>query len=118
MPMYHIIYFTPTNHDLGQVQISLDNNVKWSNHFPFLFINRLKIAWERHKSFVETLICGAIWICGLSHFINQITFSLMLNYYKSTAQNRAAPKVTNGNQYSIHLHLCIMHNLLFHSYHF
>ncbi len=89
--MYHIIHQPIMI--LGQVQISLDNNVKWSNHFPFLFINRLlKIAWERHKSFVETLICGVIWICGLSHFINQITFSLMLNYYKSTAQNRAAPK--------------------------
>ncbi len=27
--------------------ISLDNNVKWSSHFPFLFINRLKITWDR-----------------------------------------------------------------------
>ncbi len=80
MPIYH----TPTNHDLAQVQISLGNNVKWSGHFPYLFINRLKMKF----------ICGAIWICGLSHFINQLT-SLgiyKVNDYKSTAQNRAAPK--------------------------
>ncbi len=36
---------TPTNHHLAQVQISLDNNVKWSGHFPYL--NRLKITWDR-----------------------------------------------------------------------
>ncbi len=41
------MYNTSTNHDLAQVQISLDNNVKWSSHFPFLFINPLKITWER-----------------------------------------------------------------------
>ncbi len=41
------MYNTPTNHDLAQVQISLDNNVKWSSHFQFLFINRLKTTWER-----------------------------------------------------------------------
>ncbi len=84
------MYNTPINHDLTQVQISLDNNVKWSGHFLFLFINLLKIAWDRDK-----LICGAIWICGLSRFINQITSlrKWMLNDYKSTAQNRAAPKV-------------------------
>ncbi len=41
------------------------------------------------------LICGAIWICGLSHFINQMTSlrKCMLNDYKSTAQNHTAPKV-------------------------
>ncbi len=38
-----VMYNTPTNHDLAQVQISLDNNVMWS-HFPFLFINWLKIT--------------------------------------------------------------------------
>ncbi len=37
---------TPINHDLTQVQMSLDNNVKWSGHFLFLFINLLKIAWD------------------------------------------------------------------------
>ncbi len=41
------MYNTPSNHDLAQVQISLDNKVKWSGHFPFLFINRLKITWDR-----------------------------------------------------------------------
>ncbi len=41
------MYNTQTNNDLAQVQISLDNNVKWSSHFPFLFINRLKMTWER-----------------------------------------------------------------------
>ncbi len=41
------MYNTPTSHDLAQVQISLDNNVKWSSNFPFLFINRLEIAWDR-----------------------------------------------------------------------
>ncbi len=43
----------------------------------------------------EEHICGAFWICGLSHFINQITSQgkCTLNHYKSTAQNRAAPKV-------------------------
>ncbi len=47
------------------------------------------MTWDRE------LICGAIWICGLSHFINQITSlrKWMLNDYKSTAQNRVAPKV-------------------------
>ncbi len=40
-------YNTPTNHDLAQVEISLNNNLKWIGHFPFLFINRLKITWER-----------------------------------------------------------------------
>ncbi len=51
------MYNTQTSHDLAQVQISLDNNVKWSGHFPYLFINRLKMTWDK-------LICGAIWICG------------------------------------------------------
>ncbi len=41
------MYNTPNNHDLAQVQISLDNNVKWSSYFSFLFINRLKMTWER-----------------------------------------------------------------------
>ncbi len=43
MPIYH----TPTNHDLAQVQISLGNNVIWGGHFPYLFINRLKMTWDR-----------------------------------------------------------------------
>ncbi len=43
--MPFVMYNTPTNHDLAQVQISLDN--KWSGHFPYLFINRLKITWDR-----------------------------------------------------------------------
>ncbi len=42
------MYNTPTNHDLAQeVQTSLDNNVRWSSHFPLLFINRWKITWDR-----------------------------------------------------------------------
>ncbi len=41
------MYNAPTNHDLAQVQISLDNNVKCSGHSPFLFINRLKSALDR-----------------------------------------------------------------------
>ncbi len=83
------MYNTPTNHDLAQVQILLDNNVKWSSHFPYLIINWLKIAWP------DELICGVIWICGLSHFINQITSlrKWMLNDCKSMPQNHAAPKV-------------------------
>ncbi len=47
-------------YDLAQVQISLDNNVKRS--FSVLI----------HKSVendMDQLICGAIWICALSHFI-------------------------------------------------
>ncbi len=53
-------------------------------YVPFLFINRQTITWT------DELICGAIWICGLSHFINHITSlrKWMLNDYKSTAQNR------------------------------
>ncbi len=59
------------------------------SHFPFLFINRLKVRLHR----TDELICEAI--CSLSHFINQITSlrKWMLNDYKSTAQNRAGPKV-------------------------
>ncbi len=38
--------YTQTNHDLAQVQNSLDNTVKWRGHFPF-FINRLKMTWDR-----------------------------------------------------------------------
>ncbi len=42
------MYNTPTNHDLPQVQISLDKyELELSRHFPFLFINRLKMTWER-----------------------------------------------------------------------
>ncbi len=89
--------------------ISLDNNVKWSSHFPFLFINRLKIAWDRWAYLWSDLDMG------LSHFINQITSlrTWMLNDYKST-KPCSAKSHNNGNQYSIHLHLCMMHRLLFH----
>ncbi len=39
----------------------------------------------------------------------------MLNDYKSTAQNRAAPKVAiMVISIQIHIHLCMMHHLLFH----
>ncbi len=45
--MPFVMYNTLTNHDLAQVQISLDKNVKWCGHFPFLFRNRLKMTWDR-----------------------------------------------------------------------
>ncbi len=79
-------------------------------HFPFLFINRLEIT------LTDKLICGAIWIGGLSHFINQITSlrKWMLNEMKKQGtKQRSAKSRNNGNQYSIHLHLCMMHRLLF-----
>ncbi len=39
----------------------------------------------------------------------------MLNDYKNTAQKTCSAKISsNGNQYSVHLHLCMMHRLLFH----
>ncbi len=41
------MYSTLTNHDLAQVQISLDNNVKWSGHFPYLLIDWLKLKLDR-----------------------------------------------------------------------
>ncbi len=77
MPVCHVLY-TPTNHDLAQVQISLDNNVERS--FSVLI----------HKSVgndMGQLICGAIWICCLSHFINQFTF---IHFYFSIIDNYAA----------------------------
>ncbi len=52
------MYNTPTNHDMAQVQISLDNNVKWSSQFPFLFINWLKIACDRRAYLWSDLDLG------------------------------------------------------------
>ncbi len=45
--MPFVMYNTPTNHDLAQVLISLDKNVKKCGNFPFLFRNRLKMTWDR-----------------------------------------------------------------------
>ncbi len=76
------------------VSVALNNNVKWSGHFPFLFITQLKIRLHGREEF----ICGAIWICGLSRVINQITSlrKWMLNDYKSTRQNKS-----RNTQYSV-----------------
>ncbi len=39
----------------------------------------------------------------------------MLNDYKNSAQKTCSAKIrNNGNQYSVHIHLCMMHHLLFH----
>ncbi len=113
MPISHV-YNTPTNHDLAQeVHISLEQYVKWSGYFLFLFINRLKITWDRRAYFVERS-----GICDLSHFINQITSlgKCMLNDYKSTAQNRAAPKVAImviSRLFNSLIFMCDIHSLLF-----
>ncbi len=45
MPISHVA--TPSNHDLAQeVQHFIEQYVKWSSYFPFLFINRLKMTWD------------------------------------------------------------------------
>ncbi len=49
------MYSTLTNHDLAQVQISLDNNVKWSGHFPYLLIDWLKLKLDRQANFWSDL---------------------------------------------------------------
>ncbi len=64
-----------------------------------------------------SLFFGVIWICDLSHFIHQITSlgKCMLNDYKSTAQNPAAPKVAIMviSSYSIHLYLCVIYTVYY-----
>ncbi len=45
MPVCHILYDTPTNHDLAQVQISLDNNVERS--FSILIHKSVKNDMDR-----------------------------------------------------------------------
>lgn len=76
------MYNTQTIHDLAQVvQISLDNNLKWSGHFLSYTVHQSVENYMDRRAY----ICGAIWICGLSHFINQITSlrKWMLNNYKA-----------------------------------
>ncbi len=106
------MYNTPTNHDLAQVQNSLDN--MWSG--AVIFCSYSYIGWKWHGR--EELICGAIWSCGLSHFINQMKLHRWGKYaewlQKHSTKPCSAKSRNNGNQYSIHLHLCMMHRLLFH----
>ncbi len=89
----------------AQVQISLDNKVKWSSHFLFLFINRLKITWDRRVYLWSDLDLA---------FINKITSlrKWMINDYKSSAQNRVAPKFTIM-VISIHLYLCVIYTVYY-----
>ncbi len=82
MPVCHVLYIgynTPTNHDLAQVQISLDNNVERS--FSILI----------HKS-VENDMGSDLDMRFVSFYKSSLR-KWMLNKYKSTAQNHAAPKV-------------------------
>ncbi len=58
------------------------------------------------------------YICGLSHFINKITFlrKWMVNDYKSTAQIRAAPKVSIiviNRLLNLLIFMCDIHRFLF-----
>ncbi len=87
-PLY--IFVTLQIH--SQVQISLDNNVERS--FSILIHKSVENYMGQTSLFVER--------SGSSHFINQITslIKYMLNDYKSTAQNRAAPKVAISIQFT------------------
>ncbi len=101
------MYNTPTDHDLAQVQISLHNNVQCRSHFSFLFINRLKIAWDSRA------YLWRIWICVCLIYRLKLLI-LQANYIaeemdakwlqKHCTKPCSAKSRNNGNGYSIHLH--------------
>ncbi len=60
----------------------------WSGYFPFLFINRLKITLDR-----PAYLRSNLYLQFVSFYKSNYVACKMLNDYKSTIQNRAAPKV-------------------------
>ncbi len=105
------MYNTPTNHDLAQVQISLDNNVKCSGHFQFLFINRLKSALDRRVYLWSDLDLRFVSFYKSNDIAEKIDVKWLQEHCTKPC---SAKSRNNGNQYSIHLHLCMMHRLIFH----
>ncbi len=99
MPVCHVLY-TPTNHDLAQVQISLDNNVERS--FSVLI----------HKSVENDMGPRAyLWSDLDLRFVsfyksNYIAEKMDAEWLQKHGTKPCSAKSRiNGNQYSIHLHL-------------
>ncbi len=89
--------------NLAQVQISLDNNVKWSSHFLFLFINRLEITCDRRVYLWSDLDLAFIWIA--EKMDDKWLQKLCTKPCSAKSRN-------NGNQYSL-IFMCDIHRLLF-----
>ncbi len=105
MPVCHVIH-----QPIMIWHISLDNYVKWSSHFLFLFINRLKITWDQRAYLWSYLDLRFVSFYKSNYIAKKIDAEwLQKHCTKCSAKSR-----NNGNQYSIHIHLCMMHRLLFH----
>ncbi len=91
--------------------MSLDN-VKWSGYFQFLFINRLKITWDRRAYLWSDLDLGFVSFYKSNYIAEKIDAEWL---QKHLTKPCSAKSRNNGNQYSIHLYLFSydIHRLLF-----
>ncbi len=77
--------------------------MKWSGHFPFLFINRLKMTWDRQAYLWSDLDLRFVSFYKSNYIAEKMDAKRL---QKHCTKPCSAKSRNNGNQYSINLHLC------------